>query len=152
MLPFPLLLQWRRHVHLLVLCIVEKAIPCRGKVLLRVNLVLKTIIVVETPQAVHGVTAAGAFKGEEGIVSANDRSVDSVRLHKLRMTAKPREAAYLAKKFGPGNPPSPSVLYKSVNGRSALVSFSHFATRFNIALRVPGEVTAAASNSQSLFV
>jgi hypothetical protein len=58
----------------------------------------------------------------------------------------------LAKKFGPGKPPSSSVLYKSVKGRSEAVSFSHLATRSRITVRVLGEATAAAWNSQSDFV
>jgi hypothetical protein len=58
----------------------------------------------------------------------------------------------LAKKFGPGNPPSSSVLYKSVKGRSEAVSFSHVATRSRISVRVFGDATAAAWNSQSDFV
>jgi hypothetical protein len=58
----------------------------------------------------------------------------------------------LAKKFGPGKPPSSSVLYKSVKGRSDAVSFSHFATRSRISVRVLGDATAAAWNSQSDFV
>lgn len=58
----------------------------------------------------------------------------------------------LAKKYGPGNPPSPSVTYRSVNGLSVTVSLSHTATRSRISERTFLDATAAASNSQSDFV
>lgn len=58
----------------------------------------------------------------------------------------------LAVKMNPGNPPEPSVSYKSVSGRSVDVSLTQSDTRSRMSLRTAGSATAAAWNSQSDLV